>query len=175
MKFIRIGLLQVDSIFDIMCQLQHRLLPADHDGRQATLQLHPDVTKLAAFAGGNPRLLEVLLAAAAAFKVGGSAASRAEVSALGLRQLLQEGLSQHGDFQVVLKNALCIARERRDETLRWATEDLQRLLAELLCDVMTQRPHKRADLLVVGLKQVAYDELMSKGDFAFCYFTFMYR
>lgn len=55
---------------------------------------------------------------------------------------------------------------RLDETLRWATEDLQRLLAELLCDVMTQRPHKRADLLVVGLKQVIYDELMSKGDFA---------
>lgn len=59
MKVIRIGLLQVDSIFDIMCQLQHRLLPADHDGRQDTLQLHPDVTKLAAFAGGSPRLLEV--------------------------------------------------------------------------------------------------------------------
>lgn len=31
-----------------------------------------------------------------------------------------------------------------------------------MCDVMTQRRHKRGDVLVVGSQEVSYDALMSK-------------
>ena len=125
--------------------------------------LHFDVPILAAFAGGNPRLLEVLLAAGAAHKVKGDLKDRFNVSTRGLRLLLTDGLQQTGDFHTVLKNAIHIATLRRDETMRWETENLQTLLAELMSDIMTQRLHKRADTLKVEDRDVSYEELMSEG------------
>ncbi len=163
MKFIRVGLLQGDSSVNIISHLQQRLSTVNHASNTEAVQLHSDIPNLVAFADGNPRLLEVLLAADAAHKARAPITNRFCVSTSGLRQLLKEGLSQVGDFRTVLNNALCIATRRRDETLQWATVDLQTLLAELLCDVMTQRTHKRADTLMVGSKRVSHEELMGEG------------
>ena len=159
MKFIRIGLLRGESTFEILSDLQKRLYPADEAPESG---LHPDVPILAAFAGGNPRLLEVLLAAGAAHKVEDVLKDRFNVSTCGLRQLLTDGLRQTGDFNTVLKNAIRIATLRRDETMNWEPNNLQALLAELMSDIMTQRLHKRADTLKVEDRDVSYEELMSE-------------
>ena len=157
-------MLQADSTIKIVSQLQGRLsLAQGHDSSLQAPQLHSDIPKLAAISGGNPRLLEVLLAAGAAYKAQHEIEDRYNVSREGLCQLLEEGLPHVGGFEVVLKNAARIAMGRRDETLKWSTKDLQMLLAELLRDVMTQRTHKRAQTMKLGARDVSYDKLMGEG------------
>ena len=78
MKFIRITLLPDDSCLEIVRDSQMRLQPHPHS--TVLHKLHPDVHILIPFAGGNSRLLDVLLSAGAAYKAGTSASTRQVVS-----------------------------------------------------------------------------------------------
>lgn len=161
MKFIRLGRLKAGSIMEILAGLRQRLSGED-DSCEETSALHSDMASLAAYAGGNPRLLECLLAAGSAYKGGTQLHDRRNVASALLLTLLEDGLPEVGAMKSVLESASKIATGRNEETLQWNTDGLQKLLAHLMCDVMTQRRHKRGDVLVVGSQEVSYDALMSK-------------